>query len=188
MRGKGAKDRILERAGKLFYRCGYQAVGVNQIIEESQTAKASFYSHFPSKEKLCATWLACVNKQSQARHNKLLKEIDNPIKAVSKYFGDLKAMMIETDYRGCPFSNTATVVDERSEIVRNEIVDHQLFHREFFVELARLMCKGAKAVKLGNRLFILYSGARIECQTLRDTWPIDVATEFAVDLCKKAKG
>ena len=186
MKKQGAKDRILETAGKLFCKHGYQAVGINEIIEKSGTAKATFYNHFPSKEKLCVAWLSKVHKQSEVRHEQYLKEADKPLNAVKQYFNDLKAWMLDTDFRGCPFTNTATVVCEDCRDVCKEICDHKAFHRGFFVDLARLFTKGSKATKLGNTLFVLYSGATTEAQNLKTIWPIETAADAAVALCKQA--
>ena len=187
MKKQGAKDRILETAGKLFCKHGYQAVGINEIIEKSGTAKATFYNHFPSKDKLCAEWLRLAHKNSELRHQQYLQNADKPLSAVKQYFSDLKTWMLDTEYRGCPFSNTATVVCDDCADLCKEICEHKAFHREFFVELARLFAKGSKATKLGNTLFVLYSGATTEAQNLKTTWPIETATDAAIALCKQAK-
>jgi AcrR family transcriptional regulator len=47
-----ARDRILQTAGRLFYREGYRAVGVDRVIAEADVAKATFYKHFPAKDDL----------------------------------------------------------------------------------------------------------------------------------------
>lgn len=47
-----ARDRILAASYDLFVERGTQAVGVNQIISVAGVAKATFYSHFPSKNDL----------------------------------------------------------------------------------------------------------------------------------------
>ena len=51
------KNRILERAKVLFYEQGYSSTGINQILSDSNTAKASFYVSYPSKEDLAKTVL-----------------------------------------------------------------------------------------------------------------------------------
>jgi len=51
------RDRILQVASDLFYRQGYHATGINQIIREAAVAKASFYDHFSSKEALAVAYL-----------------------------------------------------------------------------------------------------------------------------------
>jgi AcrR family transcriptional regulator len=45
-----ARERILGTADRLFSSRGYGNVGINEIIDRSETAKASLYQHFPSKE------------------------------------------------------------------------------------------------------------------------------------------
>lgn len=45
-------EGILETAAQPFYRQGYQATSINQIIAEAGVAKGSFYAHFPSKDDL----------------------------------------------------------------------------------------------------------------------------------------
>ena len=44
-------------AADLFYKQGYRATGVNEVIEKSGVAKATFYSHFPSKDDLALAYL-----------------------------------------------------------------------------------------------------------------------------------
>ena len=51
-RNTNPKDRILETASRLFYTQGYNATGINQILEEAKVAKASLYTHYGSKDEL----------------------------------------------------------------------------------------------------------------------------------------
>lgn len=48
----GARERILASSYDLFVERGIRAVGVNEIIAAAGVAKATFYSHFPSKDDL----------------------------------------------------------------------------------------------------------------------------------------
>ncbi|MGB5338112.1 MAG: TetR/AcrR family transcriptional regulator, partial [Gammaproteobacteria bacterium] len=56
-----ARARILETASDLFAAQGYRATGVNEVIEKSGVAKATFYNHFPSKDELCLAYLKTRN-------------------------------------------------------------------------------------------------------------------------------
>ena len=51
------RDELLDIASTLFYRQGYGATGVKQIIETAGIAKGTFYSHFSSKEEVGLAWL-----------------------------------------------------------------------------------------------------------------------------------
>ncbi|MEZ2388316.1 TetR/AcrR family transcriptional regulator [bacterium RCC_150] len=53
-----AVDRILDAAYELFSRRGIRAVGVDQLIERSGVAKATFSRYFPSKDDLVLAFLA----------------------------------------------------------------------------------------------------------------------------------
>ncbi len=52
-----ARERIVQTALDLFYRQGYLATGINQVIAEAGVSKNTFYYYFPSKEDLCLAYL-----------------------------------------------------------------------------------------------------------------------------------
>jgi AcrR family transcriptional regulator len=60
------RDRILAVAGRLFYRDGYRAIGIDRVIAEADVAKATFYKHFPSKDDLIVAWIEKAEAQSLA--------------------------------------------------------------------------------------------------------------------------
>ncbi|OUM39434.1 TetR/AcrR family transcriptional regulator [Arthrobacter sedimenti] len=53
-----ARERILEASYDLFVKRGVREVGVNEIISAANVAKATFYSHFPSKDDLVLAFFA----------------------------------------------------------------------------------------------------------------------------------
>lgn len=57
------EERILSVAYELFSRRGIRDVGVNELIERSGVAKATFYRHFPSKDSLVLAFLEQRDKQ-----------------------------------------------------------------------------------------------------------------------------
>jgi AcrR family transcriptional regulator len=61
-----ARDRIVKTAGRLFYREGYRAVGVDRVIAEADVAKATFYKHFPSKDDLIVAWIEAAEAAATA--------------------------------------------------------------------------------------------------------------------------
>src|SRR4051794_15558585 len=52
-----ARERILDSAYELFSRRGVRAVGVDEVIEHADVAKATLYRHFPSKDSLALAFL-----------------------------------------------------------------------------------------------------------------------------------
>jgi AcrR family transcriptional regulator len=99
--------RIMAVAYELFSRRGVRDVGVNELIERSGVAKATFYRHFPSKDSLVLAFLEQRDKQwtvdaivSEARrrgntpHEQLL--------AIFDVFGD---WFLREDFEACSFIN-----------------------------------------------------------------------------------
>lgn len=49
------KSRIVAAAWKLFYRYGYDNTTIDDIVEQSDTSKGSFYHYFKSKDALLSS-------------------------------------------------------------------------------------------------------------------------------------
>ncbi|MGK0186661.1 MAG: AcrR family transcriptional regulator [Verrucomicrobiales bacterium] len=183
MKKPKAKERILGTAADLFAERGYGSVGINEIIEKSETAKASFYHHFPSKENLCITWLEETHARSDARHEAILSAPGSAADKLVGYFSGLKDWMQQKDFRGCPYTNTTASLDKESPEIAEQVELHKQSIRDFLIDLAReITASGSRARKLGTHLFLLYSGATTEAQNLRSNWPIDAAIECVNDL------
>jgi len=179
-----ARDRILDTADNLFSLRGYGNVGINEIIDHSETAKASFYQHFPSKERLCADWLAARHDKSESEWEIVLQKSGKPEEKILEVFDDLQGFMVHSNFRGCPFTNTGGFLREADGSVREQIVLHKNAQREFFMALASELTTPARARKLGTALFLLYSGATMESQNARDTWPVEEAKAAVKDLIR----
>ncbi len=53
-----ARERILDTAYELFSRRAIRDVGIDEVIERAEVAKATLYRHFPSKDDLVIAFLA----------------------------------------------------------------------------------------------------------------------------------
>lgn len=180
-----AKKRILEAAGKLFFERGYSGVGVNQIIQEADTAKATFYQHYPSKEVLCVAWLDAMHKKFELARAEILKSTEESAVKVDQYFVELENFLEGRHFRGCPFTNTSSVTGEGCESIHKKIKAHKISIRGFFCDLAKQMtCSDDRARELGDDFFLLYSGATMEAQNLHASWPVRAARRAAAERCQ----
>jgi AcrR family transcriptional regulator len=178
-----AKDRILEAAGRLFHEQGYSNVGINEIIKTADTAKASFYQHFPSKEALCEAWLETVHEKSENWRGEILRQSLPSVDKLNQYFSELSEYLVGSDYRGCPYTNTCAMVDIGSAGVMDKIKAHKESVRNFFEAILKQEYGESKEVtELANQIFIIYSGATTEAQNLRDLWPVESARKAAIAL------
>ena len=187
MKKPNAKDRILETASKLFHQRGYSEVGINEIIDKAETAKSTFYQHFPSKELLCEAWLDAVHTRSEVRCQSILDAPGKASEKIDRCFADLEAYLEASDFRGCPYSNTSAVVESGCTGILKQVEEHKQATREFFRALAADLASGLSGEqcveRLGDALFVLYSGATTEAQNLREMWPVQAARCAASELC-----
>ena len=69
---RNTKAKIVSAAWKLFYEQGYEETTVEEIIEESQTSRGSFYHYFDGKDAL----LSSLSFLFDEEYEKLTAEID----------------------------------------------------------------------------------------------------------------
>ena len=103
-----ARERILSTAYALFTRRGVRAVGIDEIISQSQVAKATMYRHFPTKNDLVLAVLQrreelwtfdLIEKQSRLRGN----TPEEQLLAIFDVFHDW--FQKREDFDGCSFIN-----------------------------------------------------------------------------------
>lgn len=75
---KSTKSKIVSAAWKLFYEQGYDGTTVDEIIEESQTSKGSFYHYFDGKDALLGSLAYLFDE----KYEELEKEIDPEMHSV----------------------------------------------------------------------------------------------------------
>lgn len=98
-KGEQTKNKLIECAAELFFKNGYNATGINDILKITQLPKGSFYFQFKSKkelaievnyyyEKKLATWILETSKGKKWDQfitdlvNDMVKEAE-----AGKYFG-----------------------------------------------------------------------------------------------------
>ena len=92
------RDRIIQTANDLFYRQGYHQTGINQIIEESGVAKATFYSNFKSKEELGVEYLRERDRIDTNATKDAVNSIKEPYVRYMSIIKGLLEYMKETDF------------------------------------------------------------------------------------------
>jgi AcrR family transcriptional regulator len=180
------RERIIETASRLFFRQGYCSTGINQIISESGVAKASFYSHFPSKETLAIAWL----KQREEVWIRQLKEriaqhasADRRIAAMYSMWYD---QIREEGYRGCGFINMAGEFSNEESPIRAVVRDHKNRVRQLIANYVlneyRPVMKPSEFEELVTIIYSLFDGAIIQAQNFMQDWPIEAALKASIKM------
>jgi len=175
------RDRIMQTAYDLFYRQGYRATGINQIIAESGVAKASFYAYFPSKDDLL---LAYAQEQSEREFSALRSAVESWTNPHDRFYAAFKVLvpwLKDTHFRGCPFQNIVTECPPDMEEVRKIAEQHRENLRSLFTEVTRYLMKNDSAYghlnaeDISNTYLLFFEGTIATAVAYRATWPVDQA-------------
>jgi len=186
---KSVHERIVKTATRLFYEQGVLNTGVNQIISESNVAKASFYQHFPSKNDLVKE---CIMRYDRYLTGVLASHITSSQsypEFMKKWVNQLKNDT-KMKYRGCPIAEAAFQLDatngEMHELIRTIIENWYNILRDFFErmkkkgEIGETMDCGI----LAQRVLHLHEGAMIMWRLTNDDKYFDDLESFMSEVLK----
>jgi AcrR family transcriptional regulator len=160
------RERVLEKTFTLFHQQGYNATGINQIIEEAKVAKASFYQHFKSKEDLCVAFL---NERHTYWFNQLTQFTTNEKEVQSKVlasFDFLIFMNKKENFRGCSFLNILSEIPSDNTKILNVLQSHKHDLRAYFQHIL--------ANELASdHIYLLFESCIIESQLFKSNQLIE---------------
>ena len=132
------RERLIAAGIGLFYSGGFQAVGLDRVIEHAGVTKTTFYKHFDSKDDLV---LACVRareeweSQAWARAVKKLAG-DDPRGQLLAFFKVLDVWFNDPGFHGCMFNNVAMEFADKRDPIHQAAADQKRRMRERFRSLA----------------------------------------------------
>jgi AcrR family transcriptional regulator len=166
--GRGARQRIIEAAVKLFYQEGVNATGVERLAAEASVSKRTLYQHFPSKTAVVEEYLRYIRQHvgdpvrpdaDAARRTpraRILALFDTP---------PAGGLM-----RGCPFHNAAVEAADGMPEVHEIVEAHKRAYIDGLVTLAR-EAGAANPKLLGNQIAVLFEGAAALSTSLNEPEP-----------------
>ena len=170
-----AADRILLKAGELFYRQGTRAVGVDEIVERAGATKPSLYRAFGSKDQLIAAYLEGQGELLWAGFEAAVTaHPDDPKAQILAYFDGLADRASQKGYRGCGLSNAVVEYPDPKHPGRRVAVGHKEQLRSRLRDLTRAM-DARKPKRLADSLLLLMEGVFITSQLFGPDGPAGVA-------------
>lgn len=157
---RGTRERLMETAADLFYRNGFQAVGLDLILTRVGITKTAFYKHFESKEDLIVAALDHRDEQDIAESIEFMRRNGggDPRMEVLAFFDLLTQWFADPDFRGCLFMNAATEFALPTDPIHRAAMRHG--ERLFAELLLRVRATGASnAEALARQIMLLVSGA-----------------------------
>ena len=105
------RDELLKAAGRLFRERGFDKVGIAEIAAAAGLTHGAFYTHFESKEALCAEVIPRASRRSGAT----LESMADWRASIEAY---LSPKHVRDRANGCPFAALAGDVPRESETIR----------------------------------------------------------------------
>lgn len=106
---KTGRERLVAAAIDLFYRNGFGAVGVDQVIASAGVTKTTFYKHFEGKDDLM---VAAVQRRDEWESQAWARAIrklagDDPARQLLAMFDVMDLWFNDPNFVGCMFMNAA---------------------------------------------------------------------------------
>lgn len=123
MRRPSTREQLLATGLKVLHARGFHATGVQDIAEAAEVPKASFYSHFASKEAFGADVLGRYWEQRASRAAAILgDETHRPMHRLRTYFaGKTTARPGAPFDKGCMIGNFSAELAGDSRLVRDRL-------------------------------------------------------------------
>lgn len=187
---KGVRARVLSTALRLFYTQGIQNTGINQLIDESRVAKASFYRYFPSKRDLIRVCIMEYDKYIKGRLASLVLDSNSLNEFIKKWISMMK-QDFRMVYRGCPMSEAAFQLDkedpELTELIKSIVIGWERLVAQFFKKMIQnnKLPEHLDVLKLSQRVLHIYEGAATMWRITGDDSYIDDMEYFMEKLLQE---
>jgi AcrR family transcriptional regulator len=174
--GRGARERILAAAGRLFARRGINATSMNDLYLEARVSKRTLYQHFAGKDELVAAYLDSVQQDVAAGPQAVLARDDlAPRARLLELFTALAQP--PRPVRVDPFVGAAVEFPDPLHPAHRAAAEHGRWLQQWLTDLAR--AAGARdPEQVGRRLALLYDGAAI--RAFVDDDPAPTADAYAI--------
>lgn len=138
---KTGRERLVAAAVELFYRHGFNAVGIDRVIAKAGVTKTTFYKHFEGKDDLM---VAAVRRrdewESQAWNRAVRQRAGEDGEPAAQFRAMLDVMDLwfnGPEYLGCMFTNAASEFPNPHDPVHQAAVAYKKKTRDAWRELAR---------------------------------------------------
>lgn len=145
---KDTRRKIILAAFEEFYRNGFQAGGINRIVERSGTTKGALFHHFADKNELgYAVVEEVIQPHLKARWFDPLAGSIDPVADLKRLFRQQMKDEIESGLllQGCPLNNLAQEMSPLDEGFQKRLEKVYAIWREC---LASAFARGIKAGKV----------------------------------------
>lgn len=175
------REKATEAYGQILIKQGYEWVDLDDVATSGALELKEIQHAFPNKALLCASWMEQTDIRARKHHAELLSSGKSERAVLDQYFEELESFMVKYGFKGCPFTNTARAIRDKSEPeIEQRIMEHKREVRHFFLRLSERA--SSRSAHLGEALFLIYSGATTESANMQNIKPIQSGREASLAL------
>lgn len=165
---RSGRERLVAAAIELFYRHGFGAVGIDQVISAAGVTKTTFYKHFEGKDDLMVAAVQRRDEWEMQAWDRAVRELagDDPAGQLLAVFDVMDTWFNDPEYRGCMFINAAAEFPNPHDPVHQAAAAHKRRTRDHWRDLARAAGMDSNAAESFADCFTtLFEGTLIVRQT-----------------------
>ncbi len=115
-------EEAIEKAMEVFWRKGYEATSVEDLVSAMHINRGSLYDTFGDKRKL---FLACMDRYCSEMMAERFRKLDQPAsanEAIRTFLrGMLEMLLSDPARRGCLITNTATELSPHEKAIGTKV-------------------------------------------------------------------
>jgi AcrR family transcriptional regulator len=180
------RHRLIEAAGRRFYRDGFRNVGIDQVLADVGISKTAFYKHFESKDDLMLAALEVRNVWLQETFREMIRSHGGPDPAAQlRGLFDVVERVINSDeFQGCIFVNVAMEFPLAHEPAHLAAAQHKRAIEAIVRELA-VEANADDPTAMAQELCLIIEGAYVTRQVTGDPQTIAIARRVADSIIAK---
>jgi len=180
------RHRLIEAAGRRFYRDGFRNVGIDQVLADVGISKTAFYKHFESKDDLMLAALEVRNVWLQETFRDMIRSHGGPDAAAQlRGLFDVVERVINSDeFQGCIFVNVAMEFPLAHEPAHLAAAEHKRAIEAIVRELAA-EANADDPAAMAQELCLIIEGAYVTRQVTGDPQTIAIARRVAESVIGK---
>jgi TetR/AcrR family transcriptional repressor of nem operon len=194
MQTRNTRDHLLQVGLRRIRAMGYASTGVQEILDEADVPKGSFYHHFRSKEDFAKEVLALYVREESERAEKILRDGRGaPLTRLGRYFQELIAVFGPTaPLSGCLLGNLSIEIADHSDSIQSLL---RLSFAHWEAAIAHVLreaikrgdlARSTKPEELAAFLLNSYEGALLRSKADRSNKPLEIFMSFAFNTLLKS--
>jgi len=174
------RKRLIDAAGRRFYRDGFRNVGIDQILSDVGISKTAFYKHFESKEDLMLAVLEDHHCEMIDAFRRIARERGgpSPVGQLRSLMDVVEHFVASDDFQGCVFVNVAMEFPLPHEPAHLAAARNKQAIEDFVHALA-IEAGAAEPRALAKQLCLIMEGAYVTRHVTGNEQTIEIARRVA---------